>query len=122
VADVDMVAPVTRELEARRALDAPVVESPLLTALPITLPDTDLVDDAIDDAMLLLELDAVVEDDAATAEDPDEEELEPVEVVSEASFAKPTAAGEYRYTLYTFFSIVSPTIHWIAEVEDKDCT
>lgn len=95
-ADVENVVVVTRDLDACEVLEAPVVASRLLTALPSVVPDTEPDDDAPGDAALLLELDADVDADATDADDPEDEEPEPVEVVSEASFAKPTAAGEYR--------------------------
>lgn len=40
-------------------------------------------------------------------------------VMAPARFAKPTAGGLYRYTEYTFFNAVSPTIHCTGELDGR---
>jgi hypothetical protein len=82
----------------------------------------DAVPELADETALPSELDAIVLEVAAEPDDAEEEALDPVDEVSDASLANPTAAGEYRYTLYTFLSMVSPTIHCTEEVEESDCT
>lgn len=74
------------------AVDEDPLDVELVLADPEVVPDADL-EELVEDTALPRVLEAEVEDEAAADE---EESPEPVEEVSPASLANPTAAGEYR--------------------------